>query len=125
MNALLLRWDRRYRILSYTRGSLWIVPFVAIPLAMIARRILDGIDAMRGWDLLELENQAAQSLLATVVTASLSFLVFTFTSLLVAIQVASGQLTPRIIATTLLRDNIVRYTVGLFIFTLVLTLGIG
>jgi uncharacterized membrane protein len=45
--------------------------------------------------------------------------VFTFGSLLVAIQVASGQLTPRIIATTLLRDNVVRFSVGLFVFTLV------
>ncbi len=36
-----------------------------------------------------------------------------------AIQVAGGQLTPRIIATTLLRDNVVRYTVGLFVFALV------
>ena len=43
---------------------------------------------------------------------------FTFGSLLVAIQVAGGQLTPRVIATTLLRNNVVRYTVGLFVFTL-------
>jgi uncharacterized membrane protein len=50
---------------------------------------------------------------------TLSFLVFTFGSLLVAIQVASGQLTPRIIATTLLCNNVVRYSVGLFVFTLV------
>ena len=35
-----------------------------------------------------------------VITMALSFVVFTFGSLLVAIQVASGQLTPRIIATT-------------------------
>mgnify|MGYP003693892103 CR=1 FL=1 len=42
-----------------------------------------------------------------------------FGSLLVAIQVAGGQLTPRIIATTLLRNNVVRYSVGLFVFTLV------
>ena len=34
-----------------------------------------------------------------------------------AIQVASGQLTPRIIATTLLRDNVIRFTVGLYVFT--------
>ena len=54
-----------------------------------------------------------------MITLTLSFLVFTFGSLLVAIQVASGQLTPRIIATTLLRDNVVRYSVGLFVFTLV------
>ena len=29
------------------------------------------------------------------------------------------QLTPRIIATTLLRNNVVRYSVGVFVFTLV------
>jgi uncharacterized membrane protein len=44
--------------------------------------------------------------------------------LLVAIQVASVQLTPRVIATTLLRNNVVRYTVGLFIFTLLFALGV-
>jgi uncharacterized membrane protein len=50
-------------------------------------------------------------------------MVFTFGSLLVAIQVASAQLTPRIIATTLLRNDVVRYTVGLFIFTFLFALG--
>jgi len=55
---------------------------------------------------------------------ALSFVVFTFGSLLVAIQVASGQLTPRIIATTLLRDNVVRYTVGLFVFTLLFAISV-
>src|SRR5204863_9944480 len=29
-----------------------------------------------------------------------------------------GQYTPRVIATTLLRDNVIRYTVALFVFTL-------
>ena len=37
---------------------------------------------------------------------------------------ASGQLTPRIIATTLLRDNVVRYTVGLFVFTLLFAISV-
>ena len=36
-----------------------------------------------------------------------------------AIQVASGQYTPRIIATTLLRNNVIRYTVGLFVFSFI------
>lgn len=53
-----------------------------------------------------------------MVTLNLSFLVFTFGSLLVAIQVAGGQYTPRIIATTLLRDNVIRFTVGCFVFTM-------
>jgi uncharacterized membrane protein len=57
-------------------------------------------------------------MLNAIVTATLSFVVFTFGSLLVALQVASGQLTPRIIATVLVRNDVVRYTTGLFIFTL-------
>ncbi len=55
----------------------------------------------------------------TVITLNMSFLIFTFGSLLVAIQIAGGQLTPRVIATTLLRDNVVRYSVGLFVFALI------
>jgi uncharacterized membrane protein len=51
------------------------------------------------------------------ITLTLSFIVFTFASLLIAIQIASGQYTPRIIATTLLRDNVTRCTVGFFVFT--------
>ena len=66
-----------------------------------------------------LSPAGATALYQTVITMTLSFLVFTFGSLLVAIQVAGGQLTPRIIATTLLRNNVVRYSVGLFVFTLV------
>ena len=62
--------------------------------------------------------EGAKALTNAVITLTLSFVVFTFGSLLVAIQVASGQYTPRIIATTLLRDNVIRYTVGLFVFTL-------
>jgi uncharacterized membrane protein len=62
--------------------------------------------------------------LQTTITLTLSFLVFTFGSLLVAIQVASGQLTPRIIATTLLRDNVIRYSVGLFVFSLLFAVSV-
>ena len=66
----------------------------------------------------------ANAMLQTIVTMTLSFMVFTFGSLLVALQVASGQLTPRIIATTLLRNNVVRYTVGLFVFTMMFAIGV-
>jgi uncharacterized membrane protein len=63
------------------------------------------LDEAFGWRLTGLGLKGAQSLYQTVITLSLSFLVFTFGSLLVAIQIAGGQLTPRIIATTLLRDT--------------------
>jgi uncharacterized membrane protein len=37
--------------------------------------------------------------------------------------VASGQYTPRVIATTLLRDNVIRFTVGLFVFTMLFSIS--
>src|SRR5262249_30394600 len=44
--------------------------------------------------------------------------------LLVAIQVSGGQLTPRIVATALLRDNAIRLSLGLFVYTLMLAVSV-
>jgi uncharacterized membrane protein len=117
-----ITWSHWYRFVSYARGSLWIVPFFSVAIELIVSRFIQGLDARLNWTLLGLGMAGAQALYGTIITMSLSFMVFTFGSLLVAIQVASGQLTPRIIATTLLRDNTVRYTVGLFVFTLLYTM---
>jgi uncharacterized membrane protein len=112
-----MNWKQLYRLRSYFRSSLWIIPFVAIPLEMTTGRLLRGLDAWLGWSFLGFSVPGAQAMLQALITATMAFVVFTFGSMLVAIQVASGQLTPRIIATTLLQDNVVRYTVGLFVFT--------
>ena len=113
-----LLWSRLYRATSYLRSALWIIPFIAIVLVFAITPTLRTLDELLGWRISGLGAAGAQSLYETTITLTLSFLVFTFGSLLVAIQVAGGQLTPRIIATTLLRDNVVRYSVGLFVFTL-------
>lgn len=118
-----MKWNQRYGLRNYLKSSLWVVPFVAIPLELVAARLLRGFDARLGWSLLGFTETGAQALLEAFVTATLSFVVFTFGSLLVAIQVASAQMTPRIIATTLLRDDVVKYAVGIFIFTLMFALS--
>ena len=114
-----LVWNNIYRATSYLRSALWIIPLLSIVLVLILAPLLRVLDAWVGWRLSGLSVSGAQALYQTTITLTLSFVVFTFGSLLVAIQVAGGQLTPRIIATTLLRDNVVRYSVGLFVFTLV------
>jgi uncharacterized membrane protein len=118
-----MNWNQLYGIKSYFRSSLWIVPFVAIPFELVVTRLVHWFDGWLGWSFLDLEVSGAQAVLQATITATLSFVVFTFGSLLVAIQVASAQLTPRIIATTLLRNDVVKYTVGLFIFTLLFALS--
>ncbi len=111
-------WNRLYSFVSYSKSALWIVPLIALLLVLILSRVVLQIDPWLDWNFLSLSLAGAQTLYQTVITLTVSFLVFTFGSLLVAIQVASGQMTPRVIATTLLRNNTVRYTVGLFVFSL-------
>ena len=110
-------WNLRYRVASYIRSSLWIIPIVAVLLQQILGRLLQALDERLGLTFLGFGIEGAKALFNAVITFSLSFIVFTFGSLLIAIQVSSGQYTPRIIATTLLRNNVIRYTVGLFVFT--------
>jgi uncharacterized membrane protein len=125
-------WNRQYILKSYIRSSLWLVPFFSILLFWVVSRITHGIGS---WLLQTgridettafygLSMAGARTLLETIITLNLSFLVFTFGSLLVAIQVAGGQYTPRIIATTLLRNNTIRSIVGYFVFTLLFTLRV-
>ena len=117
-------WNRRYALRSYVRSALWIVPLGAYLASIVAIRILGRVDEWLGWSWSwVLEVPVAQTALQGIITATLSFIVFTFSSLLVAIQVASAQLTPRVIATTLLRDNAIRTVVALFVFTLAFCLG--
>jgi uncharacterized membrane protein len=118
-----MNWSQQYGFRSYFKASLWIVPFIAIIIELIVARVLHWADGLLGWKLLGFALPGAQAMLQAIVSATLAFVVFTFGSLLVAIQVASAQLTARIIATTLLRDNVVKYTVGLFIFTLMFALS--
>ncbi len=117
-------WNRRYAIVSYLRSSLWTVPLFALVVEQIGVRFLTFIDQSLQWvPALAITAAEAGDALATIELLTIAFLVFTFGSMLVALQVASAQLTPRIIATTLLRDNTIRFTVGLFVFTLLLAVG--
>ena len=93
-------------------------------LAQLTYRVPDvlGIDlgAIPGFIYTE---QGQISALEINITMNLTFIVFTFGSMLVAIQIASAQLSPRIIATALLRNNVIRIVVGLFAYGLVISLG--
>src|SRR4029077_18269372 len=101
----------------------WIVPLISIPIALVCAGMLHRLDMRLDWNLLGFELAGAKSLLEAFVSAALAFVVFTFGSLLVAIQIASAQMTPRIIATLLLRNDVVKYTVGFLTFTLMFALS--
>lgn len=120
-----VRWSDRYTAWSYLRSSMWVVPLGGYLASMILIRILGQLDGWLGWTWnWTLTPEAVRTGLQVFIGAMLSFIVFTFGSLLVAIQVASAQLTPRIIATTLLRDNPIRWIVALFVLTMAFAVGV-
>jgi uncharacterized membrane protein len=112
-----MNWNQLYGIRSYLKSSLWVVPFIAIPVEFAVAWMLRAVNAWLGWNFLGFSATGSQAMLGALITATMGFVVFTFASLLLAIQVASGQLTPRIIATTLLQDKVVSYAAALFVFT--------
>ena len=124
-----MAWNKKYSVISYVRSSLWIVPILAMTAGFVLKRIAEYVGAWlvahHAYDLksgfFAVNAEEAHSILERIFTLNLSCLVFSFGSMLVAIQVAGGQYTPRIIATTLLRDNVIRWIVGLFVFSLLWT----
>jgi uncharacterized membrane protein len=119
-----MSWSKLYALRSFLRSSLWIVPFFAVVVQQIIFRTALALGEWMWVPAWPLGTEGTVAAMQAIISLALSFLVFTFGSLLVAIQIASGQLTPRIIATTLLRDNVIRFTVGLFICTLLCAIGV-
>lgn len=119
-----MKWNRWYALKSYLSSALWIVPLLALVVENVVIRLVYALHSWFDWiPWFGSTLTGATETLNTVETLTISFIVFTFGSMLVAIQVASGQLTPRIIATALLRNNVIRLTVGLFTFTMLFAVG--
>ena len=76
-----LDWNDIYRATSYLRSALWVVPIVSIFLVLAIAPVLRVLDASLEWRFFGLSVTGAQSLYQTVITFTLSFLVFTFSSL--------------------------------------------
>jgi uncharacterized membrane protein len=121
-----MQWNRWYVAKSYLYSALWIVPLVALLLENVVIRLVFVLHSWLDWiPWFGTTVAGATEALNTVESLASAFIVFTFGSLLIVIQVASGQLTPRLIATTLLRNNVIRFMVGLFTFTMMFAVGTG
>ena len=121
----MLRWNQRYAIKSYLKSTIWVTPFLAFLVEQVLYRTMWEFQIDFGWfPGLATNREGAIAAADFVLAATIAFIVFTFSSLLVAIQVASAQLTPRIIATTLLRDRTIRWAIALFSFEMMLALSV-
>jgi uncharacterized membrane protein len=127
LEEISMAWNRRYSWASSLRSSLWVVPLSALALEFALKRLAEMLGNWmlgQGWYNLHtgyfgVNATEAHAILDRIFALNVTCLVFAFASLLVAIQVAGGQYTPRIIATTLLRNNVISGIIGLFLFTMI------
>src|SRR5262245_55987893 len=118
----MMTWLQRYRIRHYIRNSIVVLPVLGIVAAVTTIRLLHSIEKQMGWES-SLSPEAARIVIGTMAAAMLTFIVFLSSTLLLAVQLASGQLTPRIIA-FVFRDPVTKFSLTVFVYTFTLSLAV-
>jgi uncharacterized membrane protein len=117
-----MTWLQRYRLRHFLQFSFWFVPMGAIVAALFAVRAVRWLDDQTGWSWFAFTEAGARGVLDSLSSSMLTFIVFAVSALLLAVQLASGQLTPRIIALVFALRR-VKLSVGVFVFAYTFTLG--
>jgi uncharacterized membrane protein len=117
-----MNWLQRYRIRLYLRNSIWVLPAFGIVAALLAVALLVRIDETFGWQL-KMNPDTARSIMSTVAGSMFTLVVLVSSTVLVAVQLASAQLTPRIIA-LIYRNPFRKLALALFIFTFTFSVAV-
>ncbi len=117
-----MNWLQRYHVRHYFNNSIWILPLLSILLALVAVPWLHGLEKKLGWDS-GIDPETARTILGMMASSMFTFIVFVCSALLIAVQLASAQLTPRIIA-IVFRDPVTKFSLTLFVFTFTFTLAV-
>ena len=114
-----MNWIQRHRLGQYLKDAIWIGPVLGMLAALLAVRITFSVDRAMGWQM-EFSPDAARTVLITLASCVFTLVVFVSSALLIAVQLASAQMSPRIIA-MVFRDLMTKVAMTLFVFTFTLT----
>ncbi len=117
-----MSWLFRHRASAILRGSAWLPPLAGMILALGSHWAVRQLDLAMGWRA-TFGVDGARAILAALASSMLTFIVFVFSILLVAVQLASAQLSPRIIA-FVYRTPILKWSLAFFVFTFTFTLAV-
>src|SRR3954449_10841124 len=117
-----MTWITRYRIQYFIRDRIWIRPCAAMVVGLVTARFGRALDTAVGCKM-DLNAVAVATVLTTLASAMFTFVVFVSSALLIALQLASAQLTPRILS-FIFRDATTKWAMTLFVFTFTLTLAV-
>ncbi len=117
-----MTWLQRYKLRNYIRDSIWLLPVFGMAAGLSSVLCLHWIEQRAGWKS-GADPAAALALFSTLAGSMLTFIVFLSSSLLLVVQLASAQFSPRIIG-VVFRDRVIRFALTLFAFTFTFTLAV-
>ena len=110
-----MSWRDKYSLKLYVRNSIWIFPALSIAAGLIAVMLVNNIDRALGLEI-DLGPDTARTVMGTVAGTMFTLVVVSSSAVLVAVQLASAQLTPRIIL-LVYRSPLRKFCVSAFVFT--------
>src|SRR5437773_6286138 len=117
-----MNWLQRYRLRHYLRNSLWILPAAAIVAALLGASLLIRWEQAWGSPA-AISVETARIVLSTVAASTFTLVVLLSSAILLAVQLASAQLTPRIIA-MVYRNRYQKLAFALFVFNFTFSVSV-
>ena len=110
-----MNWLQRYKRRYYFRGSIWILPAIGSVAALFAVAIMVRVDRTLGLEA-KMSVDTGRIILTTVAASLFTLVALACSGMLIAVQLASGQMTPRIIA-LVYQNWLGKVALAVFIFT--------
>jgi len=117
-----MTWLQRYRLRNFLKSSVWLPPLLGILAALLVNLLMQSADRLWGWHGVA-SVTGSQGVLTALASSMLTFIVFVFSILLLVVQLASAQLTPRVIA-YFYRSRILKLSLTLFVFVFTFNLAV-
>jgi len=117
-----MTWLQRFQVRHFFRHSTWIFPTFSLLAALLMVRITYALDLLLALEN-NLEPEALRTILGILAGSLFTVVVFVCSAILIAVQLASAQLTPRIIA-LVFRDPTTKLSLALFVFIFTFSLAV-
>ena len=117
-----MTWLQRYRLRDFVRNSAWLPPLAGLVAALATNRLMGWADGLLGWHA-RVGVEGSRIVLTALASSMFTFIVFVFSILLLAVQLASAQLTPRFIA-QFFRNRTLKVSLSVFVFVFTFDLAL-
>lgn len=118
-----MNWLQWYNLRTYVRNSIWILPLLGTVAALVLCPLVFWLDRRLGLES-DFDPGPTRELLQGLAASIFALIVFVSSTLLLAVQLASAQLTPRVIS-LFFKDLVIKFSLALFVFTFTFSMALA